>query len=125
MDGSGNVFVTGTSILPGSEYDFATVMYEQTTGIEGGDASGGFILRTSPNPADCWVSVSVILSEPSVCSVLVYGVDGRVVRSLHDGCLPRGESILQLDAASLPAGVYVIRADTGLHTETSRVLLTR
>lgn len=125
VDGAGNVFVTGRSFASGTGYDFATVMYEQTTEIEGGDASGGFTLRTSPNPSTSWVSVSVILADPSVCSVLVYGLDGRVVRSLHEGLLPQGESILQLDAASLPAGVHVIWPDTARHTETSRVLLMR
>lgn len=125
VDGSGNVYVTGRSFDPGTGYDFATIMYEQNTGIEGGDASGGFTLRTSPNPATSWVSISVILADPSVCSVLVYGLDGRVVRSLHEGCLPSGGSTLHLDAASLPAGVYLIRADAGRHTETLRVLIMR
>ena len=57
--------------------------------------------------------------------VAVYDVLGRRVASLADGELPVGTHRLAFDAGGLPAGVYLVRAESGRRTFTRRITIVR
>ncbi len=63
-----------------------------------------------PNPSSGRVTVPLVLGEAAEARVAVFDVLGRRVALLHDGPVTAGHHALILDAAVLPAGVYVVRA---------------
>ncbi len=63
-----------------------------------------------PNPAVDRAVVRLSLASPVEQAVaVVYDALGRRVAVLHDGPLGAGATVLAFDAASLPAGVYVVQ----------------
>lgn len=73
------------------------------------EENNGFGLRVFPSPVASVATVSLTLPEPAECTVAVYSLDGRLVRTVSDGLLPAGESALVWDASSVPSGVYFVR----------------
>jgi hypothetical protein len=57
--------------------------------------------------------------------VALYDVLGREVAVLADGRYGAGRHALTLDAAALPVGVYVVRAQAGEASATRRVTVAR
>lgn len=82
-------------------------------------------VAVSPNPARERATVTLTLATSQVASVAVVDVLGRRVALLHDGPLGAGPHHLSLDAARLPAGVYVVRATTATATVTQRLTVVR
>ena len=80
-----------------------TVTYDPL-GIEEEPA---LVLRAFPSPVRAVASVLLTLPEPAVCTVSVYGLDGRLVATVCDEALPAGESTLQWDASGVAPGVYL------------------
>ena len=76
--------------------------------LAAGAPVSGVALRVGPNPASDAVTVTLAVPSSSVVAVEVFDALGRSVRQLHDG--PSAPSSLTLDADSLPAGLYVVRA---------------
>lgn len=70
----------------------------------------GFALSVYPNPTASHATVRFDLPTAQAVRVAVFDVLGRRVAVLHDGPLGAGAHRLHLDAAALPAGVYVVRA---------------
>lgn len=70
-------------------------------------------LDVYPNPTRATATVALSLDTASDVRVAVYDVLGRAVAFLHDGPLAAGEYALAFEAAVLPAGVYLVRAEGG------------
>jgi predicted outer membrane repeat protein len=70
-------------------------------------------LSVWPNPFRDAAAVTATLSAPGAVTVGLYDVLGRRVRLLHEGVLSSGPHTLPFDRLSLPAGVYVMRAEAG------------
>ncbi len=70
-------------------------------------------LDVYPNPAAGVATVVLTTGAASAASVAVFDVLGRRVAVLHEGPLTTGPHALSLDAARLPAGVYLVRATAG------------
>jgi hypothetical protein len=89
-----------------------TLVVEPDTPAEPGpEAERGIRLVVSPNPITAAATVSLTLAAPaSDVTVTVHDVLGRQMGLVHHGPLPAGVTPLALDARSLPAGVYVVRA---------------
>ena len=93
---------------------------------EGGAASAGFGLApVYPNPARGTATVAFELDRPQVAMVAVYDVLGREVAVLARGEQPAGRTTLALDAAGLPAGLYVVRLAGEAATATQKVVVVR
>jgi hypothetical protein len=88
-----------------------TLVVEAGTPAEPGPEEAGVALTVSPNPVAGAGTVTVTVARPAahVC-VTVHDVLGRVVETRHVASLPPGTTRLPLDAAGLPAGVYLVRA---------------
>jgi hypothetical protein len=63
-----------------------------------------------PNPTASRAAISLDVRTAQAVRVAVFDVLGRRVAVLHEGPLGAGAHRLRLDAAALPAGVYVVRA---------------
>jgi hypothetical protein len=90
------------------------------------DLPAGFALsEVSPNPFRSRAHVTIEVAEAQAVRVEVFDGLGRRVATLHDGALEAGAHALTLDAAGLPAGVYVVRATGEAATVTRRAVLVR
>ena len=83
-------------------------------------------LAVTPNPARQSAVVTLDVATTEAVSVSVFDATGRRVAVLHDGVVPAGQTLrLALDAASLPSGVYVVRALHGTDVTSRRVTIVR
>ena len=82
-------------------------------------------LEAYPNPSSGSVTVVLTSSEAAEVTVAVFDVLGREVAVLHDGRLAAGTHRLAFDGAGLPAGVYLVRVESGSDHLTERITLLR
>ncbi|HLA64046.1 MAG TPA: FG-GAP-like repeat-containing protein [Rhodothermales bacterium] len=106
---------------------FVVVVNGAVTGTEG--APTAFALSAPrPNPATGRATLTLDLPQVAAVTVALYDALGRRVALLADGQQAAGRLTLTVDASSLPAGVYVVRADVGggqSRTFTQRLSVTR
>ncbi|MEO0742473.1 MAG: T9SS type A sorting domain-containing protein [Bacteroidota bacterium] len=84
-----------------------------------------FALGAYPNPSAGRTTIEVALPQAAEVRAEVVDLLGRRVVTLHDGPLAAGTHALRLDAARLPAGVYVVRAATPTASLTRRLTVVR
>ncbi|MEL6442605.1 MAG: right-handed parallel beta-helix repeat-containing protein [Bacteroidota bacterium] len=85
---------------------------------------GDPVLWVYPNPTTRTATVSLSVGTATAARVMVYDVLGRTVARLHDGAAS-DRLRLTLDTAALPAGVYVVRAETDDTVLTRRLTVVR
>jgi len=84
---SGDVCVTGRSLGLTTYYDWATVKYHSTVGVEEdtSPAANRLLLEAHPNPARAHSTVSYSLTNEGAVTLAIYDVSGRLVKSLVSG----------------------------------------
>ncbi|MEL6772985.1 MAG: T9SS type A sorting domain-containing protein [Bacteroidota bacterium] len=82
------------------------------------------MLSVYPNPTGGTATVTLSAETATDARVFVYDVLGRTVARLHDGAAS-DRLRLTLDTAALPAGVYVVRAETDDTVLTRRLTVVR
>lgn len=116
------VFVGGASE---AEF-FANATPPLMPSTEPSASADGFALAPFyPNPTWAHSTVRLDLPTAQAVRVAVFDVLGRRVAVLHDGPLGAGMHRLRLDAAALPAGVYVVRATAGSERITRKLIVVR
>ncbi len=84
------------------------------TGIPTLNAVGKIALSASPNPVQSTTTLSFYLPADDKVSISLYALNGKVVKKVFDGNLPRGRQNVpfRLDNNSLdiPSGLYIIAA---------------
>ena len=88
-------------------------------------SAGPSLAAAFPNPFAERTTLTLTLDEQQTVRAEVFDLLGRRVAVLHDGSLAAGTHPLTLDAARLPAGLYVVRAQAGAFTATRRVTIVR
>jgi hypothetical protein len=75
-------------------------------------------MNVYPNPFNPTTRIEYRVPQEAMVTVEVYGIDGRRVRSLHNGRLTPGSYGHTLDASDLATGIYLVRLsiDGALHT---------
>ena len=91
--------------------------------------------RVVPNPVRDAAAIEVFLAGgatggPVSARVRIVDLQGRIVRELHDGALPRGLQRLAWDGRdrsgrAVAAGVYLVTVDSPLGTARARLLRVR
>lgn len=76
-----------------------------------------------PNPFNPETNISFTLSEPSIISLEVFSVDGRLVQKLTTSRYQAGNHTLRFNASSLSSGIYFYRLTTGNRFLTKKMLL--
>ena len=87
-------------------------------------------LRAAPNPFNPQTVFIFALDETAAGELRVYGLDGRLLRTLAAGLFAAGEHTARWDGTddagrSLAAGVYLARLHTGTGAVSTRVCLVR
>lgn len=108
-----------------SEFSDPFAVTGSATADQDAPEAGALALAVVPNPARGDARVLVSLATPGEARVEVYDALGRRVALLHDGPLAAGTQSLAIDAARLPAGVYVVRAVTPSGTASRTVTVVR
>ena len=85
----------------------------------------GANLTVYPNPSAARSTVAVALPERAHLRVAVYDVLGRRVALLSDDVFTAGAHRFALDAAALPSGVYVVRAEVDRSALSERITVVR
>jgi endonuclease I len=94
---------------------------------EASPLADGFALSSAyPNPFASATTFTLRVSVPQRITVEAFDVLGRRVAVLHDGPVPSDAPLrLTFDAATLPAGLYVVRATGETVRATRRITLSR
>jgi len=117
------VFFRADDGVNGSE--LWTVVPVEVTTEDAPALSDSPLLTVYPNPSVSVASVELTMAGAADANVVVFDVLGRWVAVLHDGPLGAGVHRLRLDAAALPAGVYVVRATAGNERVTRKLVVAR
>ena len=125
VDGAGNVYVTGRSSWPNSDY--ATIKYSQGPGVAEAspDVSSNRLEITQliPQPV-----ITYTLPSSSSISLKIYDVTGKLVRTLVTGSQEAGTRIVTWDGRDrsgqlVSSGLYFIRIATPEFSRTAKVII--
>ncbi|MCH7760613.1 SBBP repeat-containing protein [candidate division TA06 bacterium] len=135
LDDFGNVYVTG-GILGGigTGYDYATIKYSQTVGIEEENAqfkmNNAKLLQNLPNPFhhSTVIRYQIPSTNPESritnhISLRIYDLTGRLVETLVDERQEPGVYQVQWEGKDQPTGIYFYRLQTGDFTTTKKLTL--
>lgn len=74
-------------------------------------------LKTYPNPTTDNTSLSFDLAQTGGVNVQVYSITGRLVKSINNKNMLKGDNTLSLDCDDLPNGTYIVRFVSGKQNE--------
>ena len=98
----------------------------QAEAAKGAESAGvREVLAVYPNPTTASATVALTLEKASDVRVVVYNVLGRRVALLAEGPLEIGTHRFALDGSGLPAGVYLVRVESGERRLSQRITLLR
>ena len=92
-------------------------------GIEGTSPLIESGIVVSPNPLLSTGKVNFSLSEPCMAVLSIYDVTGRLVDTLVNTELTGGDYSIDVDAAGITSGVYLVRLRAGGNVSTGRFIL--
>ncbi len=67
------------------------------------------------------IAASFQIEHPTIISIKIYDATGRLVKTLADKVFEQGEHQLQLDAAGVNAGIYMVRFNAGDYSEAKKI----
>jgi hypothetical protein len=138
VDNSGNVYVTGASQGSGTDYDYCTIKYTKTTGVEDEtedkEKPTEFALSQNyPNPFNPATAIRFKvegqrLKVPVPTTLKIYNILGEVVKTLVNEAKLPGNYMVQWDGKNdkgqqLASGIYFYELIVGDYTSSKKMVL--
>lgn len=129
LDKFGNVYVTGKSGAGNGnnqDYDYATIRYSQSVGIQQITSlipSEFKLSQNYPNPFNPTTNIEFSLPEKSFVKLKVFDVSGKQITELVNENLTVGTYKVDFDGSLNSSGVYFYTLETEKFTETKRMVL--
>ncbi len=126
LDGA-DLYVGGTFTAAGDTPSAYLALYVDPLATPTADrpAPSALALTVAPNPTRDRAVLTVEVPDAGPVRAAVYDALGREVAVLWDGARSAGPLVLALDAAGLPAGVYVARVQAGTAAATRTLTVVR
>jgi hypothetical protein len=133
IDGSDNVYVTGSSVGSGTGYDYATIKYSQNTDVQ--DETGNrerpsefSLSQNYPNPFNQTTRIEFTLTMSGFVSLKIYDILGRKVRTLVSEHVSSGYKSVLWDGkdsfgSEVASGIYFYKLDAGNFSEVKKMAL--
>jgi endonuclease I len=104
--------------------EFATHLY-LTSGAEttGGEALIARLGRVHPNPFNPSTTIRYSVPEASPVTITLYDVLGKEVSKVVDSPMEAGEHRCTLSVGDLSNGVYFLRLQAGVHSDTQKIIV--
>ena len=120
-DGTFTIFVLGNQNgIAAYEYDAAA----GSVGIAQTDLPGTFELgQNYPNPFNPVTIIPIELHNDSYVEISVYGLNGKLIKTLFTGELPTGTHKFNFNGSGLSSGQYLYRLSVGDVAVTRKMLL--
>jgi len=126
LDGSGNVYVTGSSVGSGTGSDYATIKYSQSVGINqiSSTVPEQFnLLQNYPNPFNPTTNIEFSLLEKSFVILKVFDITGKEVADLVNENLSAGTFRYEFNAGNLASGLYFYKLVSSKFSETKKMII--
>jgi uncharacterized delta-60 repeat protein len=133
IDGSGNVYVSGSSVGSGTGFDYATIKYSKNTNVrdetESREKTCEFSLSQNyPNPFNQTTKIEFTLVTSDFVSLKIYDILGRKVRTLVSEHVPSGHKSVLWDGKDglgneVASGIYFYKLEAGDFTEVKKMVL--
>jgi flagellar hook assembly protein FlgD len=79
-------------------------------------------LKAYPNPSTDNTTLSFVLAQTGGVSVQVYSITGRLVKSINNKNMLKGDNTLSFDCDDLPNGTYIVKFVAGKQNETVKFI---
>ncbi len=76
-----------------------------------------------PNPFNPETTIAFTLPKKDYVKLVVYNLDGEIVKTLIDGIIPAGFHNVKFNAGSLASGIYLFKLETLNFTQTKKMIL--
>ena len=128
VDNLRNVFVTGVSDRGGLIFDYATIKYSQTVGIEpvSNIIPDEYRLEQNyPNPFNPKTKISYQIPKSGTVKLIVYDLLGSQLTVLENGHKQAGIYTLEFDASNQSTGIYFYKLISENYIETRKMILVK
>lgn len=79
-------------------------------------------LKVEQNPVASLLSLDIYLKEKTLCSFMLYTIEGHLVRSVEEQFLETGNQKISIDISDLCAGLYIIEATLNQQLITKKIV---
>ncbi|MDQ3020539.1 MAG: SBBP repeat-containing protein [Bacteroidota bacterium] len=128
LDKHNDIFVTGISIGEGTDYDFATIKYSQTIGINNITeltTDKFFLSQNYPNPFNPATTINYTIAKDGIVKLKLYDMIGKEVVTLIDEFKARGNYQIVFDFkdhSNFSSGVYYYKIESNTFSDVKKMI---
>lgn len=125
VNNSNDLFVTGISFNPGTDYDFATLKYSSSSSVGYNNESikSFNLYQNYPNPFNPETNISFSLNKSGFVNLSIYDSKGLFIKKLINEFKLSGEYNYNFNADDLPSGIYFYKLDSDNYSQTKKMIL--